>query len=177
MRGVEAQVRDTRGMWSSSWRTAALNEAQRLENELAFVAPEAQPAVAVAQVQETLGRARAATAQPASIDKWWSGVLVEEGWSNLELAAESLMLVQPDERVRVQIPYLLGLVAGRPDRAPVAKLVEDMAPAGAALGREVLRQVLVEHHIATSMQPNAQSHPGDGGRAPWRHGRRRTVRD
>ena len=93
-------------MRSSSRRTTTLNEAQRLENEFAFVEPETQPAMAVAQVQEALGRARTAAAQPASIDKWWSDALVEEGWSNRELAAESLLLVQPDERVRVQIPYL-----------------------------------------------------------------------
>lgn len=142
-------------MWSSSWRTAALNEAQRLENELAFVAPEVQPAVAVAQVQEALGRARAATVKPASIDKWWSGALMEEAWSDLELAAESLVLVQPDDRIRVQIPYLLGLVAGRPDRAAVAKLVEDMGTAHAPLDRDGLRQILVEHHVATSMQHTA----------------------
>jgi hypothetical protein len=139
-------------MWTSIWRTAALNEAQRLENELAFAPPESQPAVAVAQVQEAIGRARAATAKPASMDKWWSGALVEEAWSNLELGAESLILVQPDERLRAQIPYLHGLVVERPDRAAVAKLVDNMAAVGATLDRDVLRQILVEHHVAMSMQ-------------------------
>jgi hypothetical protein len=139
-------------MWTSAWRSAVVNEAQRLENELAFVPADARPVVAVVLAREAVSRARAAAAERPSVDKWWSGTLVEQAWSNLELAGESLVLVQLEERVRAEIPYLQTLVAGRSDGAGQGRAVDAMAVADAPLDRDVLREILVEHHVGASIQ-------------------------
>jgi hypothetical protein len=79
-------------MRTSTWRTVALSEAQRLENELAFVRPDSESAVAV--VPGPGGHPTSPShRRHTPLHRWWSGALVEDAWSNLELAAESLVLV------------------------------------------------------------------------------------
>jgi len=132
-----------------SWRVAVASEADRLEAQLdAAVSADARyPGLApgllpaggpagtlpggpaseapvpgpAATILSAIQQARAiATGNPERrLRDWWFGTSIESAWQALHLAAEQLVMVQPEEDLRALAPHLESLARGTfgPDRA------------------------------------------------------------
>lgn len=131
---------------SSGWRTEVRSAILREEHELRLVAsaqPKPDPTV-YEEASQALARATAATVEPTSLAKWWSGELVERAWANLELAGELLVLIKPEGRLRTELSYSVHIAGAD----PIAAQISAMQQPGTTLDRDLLRHVLVEHHLA-----------------------------
>lgn len=93
----------------STWRARVLNEAQRLEDDLAALPPDV-PDVKAAAVN--IARARAAAAPDGGwwtrIRDWRSGGAFETAWSSLHAAGELLTMHRTADELRAAIPDLLA---------------------------------------------------------------------
>lgn len=135
---------------SANWRTYVRNEALRIEGDLTELPSALQQAPETQRARDALERARGALAPRhtrAALQAWWSGEDIETAWASLHAAAQSLVMVQPEARLRARLPEIASLAErGLPRRdvrqATYRSWLATEAQATTPLDRVRLREVL-----------------------------------
>ncbi|MBI2168646.1 MAG: hypothetical protein HYU28_03970 [Actinobacteria bacterium] len=93
---------------SSFWRVWVRTEADRLEDELAFIEDPDDPIRDA--ITETIEIARNAARGRSDVSSWWSGSDIENAWRAIHRGQEHLLLVAPPARVRALAPEIAAAV-------------------------------------------------------------------
>jgi hypothetical protein len=146
---MHGRRRNTVRMNRAGWRTEAESELDRLDVDR----DACPPGPGRDEASALLNAARSSLAADGDVVQWWTGGLIEHTWSKLFLAREALLLAQDDSVVRAQLPYLLSLVPAT-DTVTAAAIHRFLEPT-ATMDRDVLRQVMVQHHVSVSIAHGA----------------------
>jgi hypothetical protein len=127
---------------ASNWRANVLRQSDRLQQELKSIpatnVAEGDAAETAQQVKQRIAAARAIAERPrkdlVALRDWWTGAAVETAWDDLQTARELLDLIEPEERIRAQLPALEQRLAGSSsagvpgDSAAILKSIGDAGP-------------------------------------------------
>jgi hypothetical protein len=132
-----------------------LNQASRLEDDLEVTADRRllKDDNYEQKIKAHIKDARDAAEEPSSLFKWWTGELIERGWFSLQAAHEDLLIVQLDEVVLTQVPYLVSICQGLPNGYDLSKNIKKSS--SEEIDRQVLRQILRQHNVNVDMSHQA----------------------
>lgn len=142
----------------SSWRVAALGEADRLDTRLASALRGSDPAVLSAEgeaIRQDIAAARAiAKGKPSNwLLDWWYGTSIESAWQVLHRSQEELMMLLPAPELLAEKPYLRDLIqetfTGDRQKVETDALAESTADAP---GNLAARRVLSAYHAKSDSQ-------------------------
>jgi hypothetical protein len=155
---------DSTEVGASTWRSLVLRQAQRLTEELDAV-ERRQPQVDSALVTQTrhrIGQAETLARAPtkwgtlwATFRSWWTGTGVETAWNDLQRAREMLLLIEPSEQVRAQLPALQRRVASSssdPAHDPDLAQLREIAASTTDLTDDQRSQIAAAHEHVTAIQ-------------------------
>jgi hypothetical protein len=117
----------------STWRGRVLNEAERLESQLAACADDAGRAAVEPAVRASIERARAAAlTRKRQLRDWFTGVSFDKAWSALQEADELLTQCLPSPELRAATADLLADLEARltPGDTRLQKYREELETCG-----------------------------------------------
>jgi hypothetical protein len=158
-------VTDPVGVGASAWRSQVLRQAQRLEDELDVLTPDqfdagnervaAQARARVEHAKQLAGAPTTSKTLWATLRNWWTGNAVETAWNDLQTAREQLMLIEPSDQVKAQIPALqrrLASVSPDPAHDPHLAQMRAIADSTTALTTEQRAAIAAAHGHVTAIQ-------------------------
>ncbi len=151
---------------ASTWRSAVLRQSKRLIEELDAVEreePQASNAL-VTQTRERIREAESLARAPtkwgtlwSTFRNWWTGNGVETAWNDLQRARETLLLIEPSDQVKAQIPALQRRLAGvSPDPAhdPQLTQLREIAASTGELTDDQRSRLSAAHEHVTAIETN-----------------------
>ncbi len=146
---------------ASAWRSQVLRQARRLREELSEVPAAMRDATSEAvavEAEDRIGQAEAlAHAEHknpfVTFRDWWTGNAVETAWDDLQTAREKLLLFEPSDQVRAQLPTLQRRLArASPDPAhdPRLSRLRAIAESSGELSADQRAQVAAAHQHVTA---------------------------
>jgi len=157
-------VADPLDVGASAWRSVVLRQARRLSDELTHLedgqlaAPDGAVAAEVSQrIDHAVGIARAPVmwgTRWSTLRNWWTGNGVETAWDDLQSAREKLLLIEPSNQVRAQVPALARrLVGSSPDPAhdPQVDQLNSIAATTGELSGDQRAQIAAAHAHVTAV--------------------------
>lgn len=149
---------------ASTWRSLVLRQAKQVMEELDAVErrqPQGDNAL-VTQTRQRIGQAESVALAPtkwgtlwSTFRNWWTGNGVETAWNDLQRAREMLLLIEPSDQVKAQIPALQRRVANAsPDPAhdPHLAQLREIAASTTELTDDQRSQIAAAHEHVTAMQ-------------------------
>lgn len=149
---------------TSTWRSLVLRQARRLTEELDSLEPQQlqEDNALIAQTRRRVAQAENLARAPTkwgtlwpTLRNWWTGNGVETAWNDLQRARETLLLVEPSDQVKAQLPALQRRVASAsPDPAhdPHLAALREITSSTSALTDDQRAQIAAAHEHVTAIQ-------------------------
>ena len=120
-----------------------------MENALRLLGDETRSTPAFGVIEESLTRARACARRRSSPARWWSGSLIDEGWTNLHAARAALVLLETGSIKQAELPHMPTLARDLGAGDPLLRVINALA-SGQPKDRLLLSQLVHAHDLETA---------------------------